>query len=150
VRLCTGGAGKSSAGKEASQARAKKEAAAEAAASRKSVVGGRGLFALQLVDPRVGEVGDLGQDQEVVAAEAGSGLPLVAVLVEAGKGGVVPHTGLCVVLPDGGLDRADSDFNGFLLVCHCEISFFGLERFRSLGIGGNGKSQGRGSARPRP
>ncbi len=72
MRLCTGRAGKSSAGKEASQAQAKKEATAEAAASGKSVALGLGPFALELVDPGVGEVGDLGQDQDVVAAEAGS------------------------------------------------------------------------------
>lgn len=65
MRLCTGWGGKSSAGKEEGRARAKKEATADAAASRKSVVLGLGLFALELMDPRVGEVGDLGQEQAV-------------------------------------------------------------------------------------
>ena len=76
MRLCTGWTRKSSAGKEASQGRAKKEATAEAAASRRSVVLGLGLLALELVDPRVGEVGDLGQEQEVFAAEAGGAFPV--------------------------------------------------------------------------
>src|SRR5688572_18778978 len=39
-----------------------------------------------LEDPRVSLVGDLGQERQVVAAETGRILPVVAVLVEPGEG----------------------------------------------------------------
>ena len=39
-----------------------------------------------LIDPGVGHVGDLGDEREFLAAEAGRSLPFVAVLVEARDG----------------------------------------------------------------
>ena len=44
---------------------------------------------LQLEDPRVRLVSELGEEQQLVAAEALSGLPVVAVFVEALEGDVV-------------------------------------------------------------
>src|SRR5690606_1725713 len=69
-------------------------------------------------DARVRQIGDLGQDQQVVAAEALGGLPVVAVLVDALEGDVVPGRSAGLVLPDGGLDGADSNFRYGFGVCH--------------------------------
>lgn len=43
-----------------------------------------------LEDPGVGLIDDLGQDEQVVSTEAVSGLPLLAILVDAGDRDVEP------------------------------------------------------------
>ena len=58
-------------------------------------------------DPGVDHVGDLGHQRQVVAAEAGRVLPLVAVLVETADGHVEHAAVLGFVLPDRGLDPAE-------------------------------------------
>jgi len=64
-----------------------------------------GLLGLLSADPGVGEVRDLGHEQQVVTAERVGVLPLLAVLLETGEGDVVTDPAVGVVLPDGGLDR---------------------------------------------
>ena len=69
-----------------------------------------------LIDPGVGQVGDLGDERKFLAAEAGRGLPFVAVLVEARDGHVVARAVVRFVRPDRRFDAAQADFvNGFLL-----------------------------------
>src|ERR1019366_7490302 len=66
--------------------------------------------------PAVGHVGDFGNEGEFLAAEAGRGLPFVAVFVEARDGHVMARAVVRFVRPDGRLDAAQTDFvNGFLL-----------------------------------
>ena len=103
------------------------------AAVKRLVVLGLSSLLLEGEDAGVGQVGDLGQDQEVVAAEAGSGFPFVAILVETGKGGVVSDSDLCFVLPDSGFDSADPNFNGSWWIWHFEISFWVLSVFAHPG-----------------
>ena len=73
-------------------------------------------FLSLLIDPGVGHVGDLGNEREFLAAEAGRGLPFVAVFVEARDGHVVARAVVRFVRPDRRFDAAKADFvNGFLL-----------------------------------
>ena len=72
---------------------------------------------LKLEDARVGLIGHFRQYQQVVASEALRRLPLIAVLVEAAEGDVVPRAVDGFVSPDCSLDGADSDFsNGFRVI----------------------------------
>ena len=72
----------------------------------------RGLFA-ELVDAGVDLIGHLGDDQQVVEAEAPGGLPLAVFVgaVEPSEGDVVADGAVVadLVLPDRGLDGSDAD-----------------------------------------
>ena len=68
-----------------------------------------------LVGPRVDQVHHLGHQGQIVAAETGRLLPLVAILVQPTDGDVVPRP-VGLVLPDGGLDLPQANLmDGFLL-----------------------------------
>ena len=51
----------------------------------------RRVFLLKLEDARVGLIGYFGKHQQVIVTEALRGFPLLAVLVEAGEGDIVPR-----------------------------------------------------------
>ena len=73
------------------------------------------LVLLKLEDARVSPIGHFGQHQQVIATKALRGFPLLAVLVEAGEGDVVPRAAFGFVWPNRSLDTSDSDFSdGFL------------------------------------
>lgn len=73
-------------------------------------------FLSLLIDPGVGHVGDFGDEGEFLAAEAGRGLPFVAVLVETRDGHVVARAVVRFVRPDGRFDAAHPNLvNGLLL-----------------------------------
>ena len=69
--------------------------------------GGSGGFGQ---NPAMGLIDHLGEQQQIVAAEALGLLPVVTVLVEPGDGHVVPGADGRLVLPDRGLDRPEADF----------------------------------------
>jgi hypothetical protein len=77
----------------------------------------------------VGGIRHFGEQEEVVASKGLGGLPLLAVFVEAGEGGVVTHTRFGFVLPDCGLDMAEPDLmDGSWFVFHT-----GFNRCLSVG-----------------
>ncbi len=88
---------------------------------RGAVLVGRGLFlgrtgpgaelALDLVDPCVGEVGDLGQGEQIIAVEVAGVLPLAGLLVAVHplEGHAEAWAVLGVVGPDRGLDGPEPD-----------------------------------------
>ena len=72
--------------------------------------GGRARFRTALFeDPRVGAVGDLAQQEQVIAAKGVGGFPGLRVPVEALEGDVEADAAVGVVLPDGCLDGAQAD-----------------------------------------
>ena len=84
--------------------------------------------------------GYFGKHQQVIVTEALRGFPLLAVLVEAGEGDVVPRAAFGFILPNRSLDAADADFSDGLWVSHDVFPPKKLrvcERFRSPVNGGN-------------
>ena len=77
---------------------------------------GRRIFLLELEDPGVSLIGDLGEEQQIVAAEGRRALPLLAVFVEAIERDVEPSAVLGRVSPNGGLYRARSYFGDWFLI----------------------------------
>ena len=72
------------------------------------------FFLLKLEDARVGLIGHFRKQQQVVATETLRALPLIAVLVEAGKGDIVPRAVVSFVQPNRSLDATDAEFrDGF-------------------------------------
>jgi hypothetical protein len=65
-----------------------------------------------ITDPGVGLIGDFGNNQKVVPAEAFSALPLVrfSILIGSGKSDIVEGVFADAVLPDAGFDGAQADF----------------------------------------
>ena len=55
-------------------------------------------------------VGEFGDEQEIVAAEAVGVVPLLALAVAATEGRIVAGAVFGVVAPDGGLDAAEAEF----------------------------------------
>ena len=82
---------------------------------------GHRRFGVQRLDQGVRLVGQLGEGEKVVEAEAVRGLPLVTVAVEPREGDVVPAEAADLVFPHGRLDGADPEFCGGLVVVrsHC-------------------------------
>ena len=74
------------------------------------------VFLLKLEDARVGLIGYFGKHQQVIVTEALRGFPLLAVLVEAGEGDVVPRAAFGFILSNRSLDSADADFSDGLWV----------------------------------
>ena len=72
---------------------------------------------LALGNERVCLVGELGEGEQVVEAEALRGLPLVAVAIDARKGDVVPGDAADLVFPNGRLDGSDPEFRYKVLSC---------------------------------
>lgn len=69
--------------------------------------------------PRVGNVGDLGEDKKVVDAERLGRVPAVILTVDPAEGHIMARASLGFVSPDRGFDRADPDLmNG--LRFHCQ------------------------------
>ena len=61
-------------------------------------------------------VGDLGEQQQIVASETPAGLPAALIKIEAGETDVIARAVGGVVFPERGLDRAEPDFmNRFVL-----------------------------------
>ena len=72
--------------------------------------------------------------------------PLLAVLVEAGEGDLVPRAAFGFVPPNRSLDAAGSDFSDGFLVSHDVFPPLKLrvcERFRSPADGGNAQTLAR-------
>jgi len=77
------------------------------------------LTLLQLDNPGVGLIGDLGENQQVVAAEAVRRLPLpFRVAVALRESDVVAGALSSLIFPNRGLDGADPNGCGGSLVCH--------------------------------
>ena len=79
-----------------------------------------------LADPRVRLIRHFREQQQVVATEAFGRSPFVFLPVETTEGGVLARPGFCFVFPDGGSDRAESDFM-YRFCCH---TIFTVLRFR--------------------
>ncbi len=75
----------------------------------------------------------LRQERQIVSTEAGGVFPLVTILVEPGEGDVVPGAVLGVVLPDGGLDAAQTHFMDGLLLGHGRVPFRKQRRIETVG-----------------
>ena len=69
-----------------------------------------GRVGVALGDERVRLVGKLGEDEQVLEAEAVRGLPLTLVAVDPRKGDVVPGDAADLVFPNGRLDGSDPEF----------------------------------------
>ena len=65
-----------------------------------------------IVDPGVGQVRNLDDGEQVVAAKTGGRLPFFAILVQTGQGDVVPGGVVALILPDRGADAAQANFVG--------------------------------------
>ena len=63
-------------------------------------------------------IDDLAQEQQIVTTEAVGGLPLFAVLVDAGDGDVEPGAIFGFVFPNGTFDGTETDFMNGLLFRH--------------------------------
>lgn len=86
------------------------------------------LFGLLLLgpDPGVGHIEQLGQDEQVVLAEAVGLLPFLALLVTPRGGDRVLRPLLAVILPDGEFHSAGPDLVdglGFRLVSHGDFLY---------------------------
>ena len=82
-----------------------------AAVLRSFAIAGRlRRFGVALGDERVRLVGEFGESQQVLEAEAVRGLPLRTLAVDARKGDVVPGDPADLVLPNGRLDGSDPEF----------------------------------------
>ena len=60
------------------------------------------------------EVGNFGDQWQVVSAEAGGFFPDVAVAVQANDADGMAFSGLCLIAPDAGFDVAEADGVGGL------------------------------------
>ena len=69
-----------------------------------------GRLGVALGDERVRLIGDLGEGEQVLEAEAVRRLPLVAVTADPQKGDIVMGDPADVVFPDGRLDGSDPEF----------------------------------------
>ena len=78
-----------------------------------------GLLLLKLDNAGVGLIGDLGDEQQVVAAEAVGGLPLAfRIAVALREGDFVEGAVLGLIFSNRGLDSTDPNVCGGFLVCH--------------------------------
>ena len=77
------------------------------------------LGLLQIDNAGVGLIGDLGDEQQVVAAEAVGGLPLAfRIAVALREGDFVEGAVLGLIFSNRGLDSTDPNVCGGFLVCH--------------------------------
>ena len=67
-------------------------------------------------DEGVGQIGDFGDKRQIIAAERGGFLPGIPFLVDLQNLRVVPLANLGLVDPHGGLDFAEADYLGGLLL----------------------------------
>ena len=81
----------------------------EVAFRRRLIAGIRRAGRAVLEDPTVRQVGDLGDQRQVISTEAGRVLPLFAVLVEPGQRHVVADAAFGLVLPDRRPHAAQAD-----------------------------------------
>src|SRR5262249_51448965 len=82
--------------------------------SRRLLAGVTGLrgSGLSLINPRMGLIGNLGHEGQVVSTKAGRilPLPLLLIAIEPGNGHIVAHAIFSLIDPNGGPDSANADF----------------------------------------
>ena len=75
-------------------------------------------------NPRMRHVSDLGEKEQIISAEGVGAFPFILLAVEAGERGVVTHTGVGFVPPEGSFDGAQLDFMDWFFVWHNFDSHF--------------------------
>ncbi len=112
----------------------------------RAVSEGRSLAPLKLADEIVDPVGDLGQQEQIVPAEAVGAFPSAVPLVEAGEGDVEAGAFGGGILPDGRLDGSDSDSGSGRIVLTRHVGFLLLssgDLFIRPGLGEQRRWNGR-------